>query len=240
MDDGDIQGPAGSTVRLSIARPGDEPYDVVLVRQEVQGRVSPQPRRFPGDIGYVAIPTLWVSDMDEQVSGALTELVAEGELNGLIIDLRGNGGGWGHVLSGILGHFVRGPVGKFLDQRNARVLNVTAPAGPDVRPVPLMVLVDHNTASYAEVLAAILQYEAKAQIIGTPSAGNTESIYAYYLRDGSRLWLAQESFLLQSGVNLEGDGVQPDVLLDVDWKRYSEEDDPQILEALRLLGAGPK
>jgi carboxyl-terminal processing protease len=71
-------------------------------------------------------------------------------------------------------------------------------------------------------------------------SGNTETIYAHALRDGSRLWLAQEGFRLRDGSNLEGRGVVPDVLLDVDWTRYSEDDDPQLLEALRLLGGGPK
>ena len=239
QQDGDIQGVAGSTVRLNIQRPGDKPRDVVLVRQEVQGRISPTYRRIHQTVGYLNIPTLWVNDMDEQVSGAITELVAAGQLDGMIVDLRGNGGGWGHVLSGILGHFVRGPVGTFFDQHTSRVLNVTAPAGPDVRGVPLVVLIDSDTQSYAEVLAAVLQ-ENRALVVGTPSAGNTESIYVYLLRDGSRLWVAQESFKLRGGSNLEGRGVQPDSQVDADWKRFSEEDDPHILEALRLLGAGPK
>jgi carboxyl-terminal processing protease len=239
-DDGDLQGPAGSTVRLNVVRPGEKPRDVVLVRQEIQGHIIPSYRRFPGDIGYVSIPTLWVNDMDEQVSGALTELVADGRLHGLILDVRANGGGWSKVLSGILSHFVRGQVGMFFDQRHIRPLVVELPAGPDLRGLPLVVLVDNDTASYAEVLAAILQREDHALIVGTPTSGNTETIYAYTLKDGSRLWLAQEGFRLQNGVNLEGKGVRPDSTIDVDWTRYSEDDDPQLLEALHLLGAGPK
>ena len=239
-DDGDLQGPAGSTVRLNVVRPGEKPRDVVLVRQEVQGHIVPSFRRFPGDIGYVSIPTLWVNDMDEQVSGALTELVAAGRLRGLILDVRANRGGWSKVLSGILSHFVRGQVGLFFDQHHVRPLVIEPPAGPDLRGQPVAVLVDNDTASYAEVLAAILQREDDALVVGTPTAGNTETIYAYTMKDGSRLWLAQEGFHLQNGVNLEGKGVQPDSLVDVDWTHYSEEDDPQLLEALRLLGAGPK
>jgi carboxyl-terminal processing protease len=238
--DGDLQGPDGTTVRLNVIRPGDKPRDVVLIRQEIQGRISPYYRRFPDDIGYVMVPTLWVNDMDEQVSGALTELMAEGRLRGLILDLRGNGGGWSKVLSGILGHFVRGQVGTFISPNGMRPLVIEPAAGPDLRGIPVVVLIDSGTASYAELIAAILQNEMGALAVGTPSAGNTETIYAYTLRDGSRLWLAQESFKLQNGQNLEGLGVQPDSLIDIDWTHYSEEDDPQLLEALHLLGAGPK
>ena len=238
--DGDLLGLAGTTVRLNVVRPGEKPRDVVLVRQEVQGRIEPYYRRFPGDIGYVAISTLWVNDMDEQVSGALTELVSDGRLRGLILDVRANGGGWNKVLTGILSHFVRGQVGMFFDQRHVRPLVIPPPAGPDLRGLPLVVLVDGDTASYAELLAAILQREGRALIVGTPTSGNTETIYAYTLKDGSRLWLAQEGFRLQNGTNLEGVGVQPESVVDVDWTHYSEDDDPQLLEALRLLGAGPK
>lgn len=240
--DGDLQGDIGTSVRLTIARPGAKLRDVLLTRQEVRASVLPYYRRFPGDIGYVSIPTLWVHDMGEQVSGALTDLVASGPLRGLIIDLRSNRGGWGEVLSGVLSHFVRGQVGVFFGRDYVRPLIVNLPAGPDMRNLSagLVVLIDEETASYAEVLAAVLQAEAGAIVVGVRSAGNTETIYAHALRDGSRLWLAQEGFRLRDGADLEGRGVIPDVVLEVDWTRYSEDDDPQLLEALRLLGGGPK
>jgi C-terminal processing protease CtpA/Prc len=76
--------------------------------------------------------------------------------------------------------------------------------------------------------------------VGSQTAGNTETIYAHTFEDGSRLWLAQEGFRLQDGTNLEGVGVAPSSVVDADWTRYSEDDDPQLLEALRLLGGGPK
>lgn len=112
---------------------------------------------------------------------------------------------------------------------------VEAGSGPDLRGLPLVVLVDRQTASYAELLAAVLQQEAGALVIGEPTAGNTETIYAYELTAGSRLWVAQEGFALRDGTNLEGRGVQPDLILSLDWTRYSEENDPGIREGRRLL-----
>ncbi len=240
VEDGDLLGEAGSSVRLTVVRPGAKLRDVVVTRQEVRNHIVPSYRRFPGDIGYVTVPTLWVTDMHEQVNGALTDLVAEGRLNGLILDMRANSGGWSYVMSGLLSHFVRGQVGAFVNRQHVRPLEISPPDGPDLRGLPLVVLVDNETASYGEVLAAILQREDRALVVGTRSAGNTETIYATVLSDGSRLWLAEEAFRLQNGLNLEGIGVQPDSVVDVDWTHYSEDDDPQLLEALRLLGAGPK
>lgn len=232
---GDIQGPEGSHLRLTVLRPGDDTRDVVLTRRLVEGRITPTVRRLEGDIGYLAVNTLWVHDMPDMVSGALTDLVVERPLRGIILDLRGNPGGWRSVLSGILSHFVQGRVGVFFDRWNEVPLQIAASSGPDLRDLPLVVLIDDGTASYAELLAGVLQAEAGALIIGRPSAGNTETIYAYELAGGARLWVAQEGFRLRDGTNLEGRGVEPDLLVDADWTRYSEADDPYILEALHWL-----
>jgi C-terminal peptidase prc len=231
----DITGREGTTVRLTVVRPDDTTREVVLTRQRVEGRISPLAQRLEGDIGYIRITTLWVNDMADQVSGALTDLVVERPLNGLILDLRGNPGGWREVLTNVLGHFVQGNVGMFYDRHSVRTLTIRGSSGPDLRGLPLVVLIDGNTASYAEVLAAILQAEADAYVIGMPSSGNTETIYAYELPDGARLWVAQEGFRLRNGTNLEGHGVQPDLIIDVEWARYSQTNDPHIREALHHL-----
>lgn len=231
----DIHGPEGTPVRLTVLRPGEQARDVVLIRRPVEGRVTPIARRLEGDIGYLAIPTLWVNDMGDQVSGALTDMVVEKPLRGLILDVRSNPGGWRDVLVSILSHFVRGEVGYFFDQRQDMPLYIKEGSGPDLRGLPLVVLVDRGTSSYAELFAGILQTEAGAVVIGVPLAGNTETIYAYELAGGARLWVAQEGFRLRNGLNLEGRGVRPDIVVNLDWTRYSEDNDPHILEALRQL-----
>ncbi len=233
-----LHGVAGSTVTLTILRPGETTFRTVhLTRQRVEGRVSPSIRRLPDNIGYIAIPTLWVDDIDRQVSSALTDLVVQQQVQGLVIDLRGNPGGWRSVMTGILGHFVQGRVGTFYSRHANEALRVDSNPTPDLRGVPLAVLIDEHTASYAEVLAAVLRDEAAAYIVGVPSAGNTETIYAYELEDGSRLWLAQEDFRLRSGDTLEDRGVQPDQTITTDWTLYSVDDDPYILAAhTHLMG----
>lgn len=236
---GDIQGPEGSQVRLTIIRPEEETRDVVLTRRHVEGRIEPFARRLAGDIGYLRITTLWVNDMDQQVSSELETLVAQRPLKGLILDLRGNPGGWRNVLTGILSHFVRGNVGVFFDKHQETPMVIETSRNPDLRGVPLAALIDNRTASYAELLAGILQVEAGAYVIGAPSSGNTETIYAYELMGGSRLWVAQEGFRLGNGVNLEGHGVQPDTLNNLDWTRFSEDNDPGILTALQALDNRP-
>ncbi len=238
---GDIQGPEGSQVRLTVVRPGEASLDLVITRRRVEGRISPTVLHLPGNIGYLGITTLWVNDMDVQVREALASLSGPAPLRGLIIDLRSNPGGWRSVMTDLLGHFVRGEVGRFTSRAGDTPLLIQ-PVRPDLRGLPLVVLVDEGTASYAEVIAAVLQQHAGAVVVGAPTAGNTETIYAYDLSGGARLWVAQEGFELANGAWLEGAGVQPDILTLDDWTRFSTAEDPGIVLALGLLnrGAGGK
>ena len=231
----DIQGPEGSQVRLTVVRPGAESRDIMITRRQVEGRIIPTARRLPGEIGYLSITTLWVNDMDRQVSTALAEIVAPRPLRGLILDLRSNPGGWRSVLTGILGHFISGDVGSFTSRKEDTPLRIEPVVHPDLRGLPLVVLIDSGTASYAELIAAVLQSRAGAVVIGAPSAGNTETIYSYEMTGGARLWVAQEGFRLAGGGSLEGVGVQPDVAILDDWTRFSEAADPAINTALRIL-----
>jgi C-terminal peptidase prc len=231
----ELQGREGTPVRLTVVRPGEQSRDIVITRRRVEGRITPIARRLADDIGYLNITTLWVNDMDAQVSQALAAIAAPAPLHGLIIDLRSNPGGWRSVLTGILGHFTQGEAGRFTSRKGDTPLLIEPGARPDLRGVPLVVLIDGGTASYAELIAAVLQRRAGAVVVGAPSAGNTETIYSYELTGGARLWVAQEGFRLSDGAVLEGMGVQPDITLLDDWTRYSEADDPGINLALGLL-----
>lgn len=231
---GSIEGPLGSRVRLLVVQPDGGSREFELVRERVEGRIEPLVMRLSNDIAYIAISTLWVRDMNEQVAAALQQLVAERPLRGVILDLRSNPGGWRDVLSGLLGHFVTGEVGAFVS-RKGEIPLVVSERNPNLRGLPLAVLIDRGTASYAELLAAILQREAGAVVIGMPSAGNTETIYAYEITGGARLWVAQEGFRLNDGSDLEGRGVQPDVRPDSDWTRFRLEADPWVGLALERM-----
>ncbi len=233
-----IRGPEGSQVQLTVQAPQADPRELALTRRAVVGRITPSSERLPNapEIGYLLIPSLWADDMHTQVISQLAELQAQDPpLAGLIIDLRGNGGGWRSVLQGLLSQFVEGDVGEFYSQSSAYPLNINSGVEFELfQDLPLVVLVDHNSASYAEVLAAALQY-AGATVIGTPSQGNTETIFQYNFDDGSRLWVAQEGFRLPNGTNLEGVGVQPDYRIEEDWTQYSIPNDPAILTAIAVI-----
>jgi carboxyl-terminal processing protease len=89
--------------------------------------------------------------------------------------------------------------------------------------------------SGGELFAAGMQTLQRAQIVGLPTAGNTENVVSHDLTDGSQLWLAERIYTLPNGTTIEDRGVQPDLQVDVAWWQFSTADDPQIQAALQLL-----
>jgi len=240
-DQSRIRGPKGSTVTLTVQSPEQAPRDVSIVRDTITGGIVPTSSRLAGDptIGLLVIPDLWTDEMGTQVHDELQKMLDDSTpLKGLIIDLRGNGGGFRTVLESILGDFVNGQVGQFFNQKEHTPLVIQKSDLYDkLKNVPLVVLVDQGSESYTEVLSGILQATGRAKVVGVPSAGNTETIYQYNFDDGSRLWVAEEAFELPNGTNLEGRGVIPDVTIKQDWTSFAEKDDPDILKAVELLKA---
>ncbi|HEX8230619.1 MAG TPA: S41 family peptidase, partial [Chloroflexia bacterium] len=234
-----VRGPEGTTVTLTIRSPGGEPRDIDLVRRPITGKVVPTSHRLEADpsVGYMIIPSFDPEDMDELVDDELAALLDGDEpLEGIVIDLRGNGGGLLDTMERIVGQFLTGRVGIYASKGSDRAMS--PPRGShyrDLRDIPLVVLVDEGSESASEMMTAALQYAGRAQVVGVPSAGNTETVFPYDFDDGSRLWLAEEGFQLPDGTTLEGTGVIPEEQIDVDWSEYPESDDPHILKAIELI-----
>lgn len=241
-DDADlsrIRGPAGSSVTLTVTSPGEPTREVTLTRRAINGKVLPSSRRLEADdsIGYLVIPSFDPADMDELVAVELSELLeSETPLKGVIIDLRGNGGGLLDTMERIVGQFMTGRSGRYAARTNDRLM--IPPRGAlfeDLKSMPLVVLVDGGSESASEMMTGALQDRGRAKVVGVPSAGNTETVYPYDYNDGSRLWVAEEGFQLLDGTTMEGTGVIPDEQIEVDWTQYSEREDPHILRAIEVI-----
>lgn len=183
------------------------------------------------DILHLALPSFDSLDIPDLVTEALRAALGDGRPNGLIVDLRRNVGGYLYSAYEVLGQFVSGEVGVEYDDLGTYPLDL--PAGDlfvRLAKVPVVVLVDRDTASAAEIVAAVLQDRRRALVVGQVTAGNTETIAPFDYRDGSRLWLAVGGFRLPDGSVLEGRGVVPDVPIPLGGGG-----DPALDAALELL-----
>lgn len=240
--EGAVRGAPGTPLLLMVRSPGDLAREVQLTRRVIPADAFPpvEARRLAGtQVGLLLIDTFEREDLTALVRDQLDDLLARGPLDGLILDVRDNGGGFIEVMLDTLGLFADGgSIGSSASRRAREEL--TIPDGqlaPGLEDVPIVVLIGEGTASAAEMFAAGMRARERATLIGTTSAGNTENLVLHNFSDGSRLWLAEYAYRLPDGSLIEDVGVQPDQVVEARWWRFAPEDDPQVRAALAALAS---
>ena len=234
----EIRGPKDTSVRLLVRPLGQNPREVTLQRQPITRKAGLLAMRVGSDlsIGYLRIPTFEVRGTAAEIEATLRKLQEGTALKGLILDVRSNGGGLVNEGLWTLGQLVTGKVGEFRGRTSADPYVV--PEGNlynQLKSVPVVVLVDANSASMAEIFAGSLQALGRAKVVGVRSSANTEVVTNVRFFDGSSLWVAIGDYYLSNGTRLGVNGVVPDVEVNVDWLSYPEDQDPQVLKAVELL-----
>jgi carboxyl-terminal processing protease len=233
-----LRGPQCSAVMLTVQSPGEAPRDVMLLRYAIQGNVPIDARLVPttdgSKIGYIFIPSFFDETLPKQIENALNEF---GPLDGLILDVRMNGGGSSSVAYPILEFFADGKLGDFVSRDDARALEIDANEIQNSQTVPLVVMVSEDTVSFGEIFAGVLRDAGRAKVVGETSLGNVEVLHGFDFEDGSQIWLAAETFHSAfSDANWEETGIVPDVQAFAEWDTFYFETDPSIAAAVTLLG----
>jgi len=166
---------------------------------------------------------------------ALQALSNEGELKGLVIDLRVVNATQGWPLDTMFTLFHDGAVGELYNRTQKQPL---AYDGEDVagsQTLPLIILVGKNTGGFAEVFAASLQADERAIIVGEPTPGDVETQASFLLPDGSRFFIDSTSYRLTNGDDLGQNGITPNVSVEAGWDDILPGNDPVLNRAIELL-----
>ncbi|HEY3288864.1 MAG TPA: S41 family peptidase [Anaerolineae bacterium] len=233
-----LHGPVGSAVTITVSAQNGYTRTLVINRAPLSMTTPVEFHVITGTkrIGYLMIPTFFEDNVGDEVQSALSAMMAKSRLDGLIIDLRINGGGAYPVLMRSLGFFTMGKVGSLTNREGAiRTMIVKPEAVGNSQTVPIMVLTGHSTASYAEVFAGILRAMGRARLVGQKTGGNIETLHAHDFEDGSLAWIAEETFKLPNGRNWEGEGLTPDIAVNKGWDEITEDDDPVLTTALKAF-----
>jgi C-terminal peptidase prc len=239
---GAVRGASGSPVLLTVRSPGGVSRDLTLTRRAISSDAFVRVEAFllPGTrVGLLRMDTFFAEDIDRRARAELGRLIEGGPLDGLIVDVRENGGGRLDLLLNTIGLFADGgTIGTSSGRTSSNRMRVPrGEALPELAETPIVVLLSEETASAAEMFAAGMRALGRARIVGVASSGNLENLVPHDMEDGSRLWLAELTFRLPDGTMLEGHGVQPDRVVEAEWWRYAPVDDPQVRAALKELGA---
>jgi carboxyl-terminal processing protease len=208
-----MRGEPGASVGLSIERGGAEPFDVTLTRALI--KLEPLWVSVEGSTGYIRIVS-FEKDIHDRLGPAYDTLHDRlGErLNGLVLDLRNNPGGWQDQAVAVADDFLNDGV---ILTSHARwrdgVERFRANDGDITNSVPMVILINEGTASAAEIVASALQDNGRAVVMGRRShgKGTMQSIYPMPYKTAIRL--TTHRHYAPSGRSFDANGVVPDVAI---------------------------
>jgi carboxyl-terminal processing protease len=228
-----IKGRPGTEVEITVRTPGEEARKLSVERAEVRiPAVRGKMRTAPGGekVGYVELANF--------TEGAHGELRAEVErltragAEGIVLDLRGNGGGL--LNEAILTTSVFVEDGVIVSTEGRTQPEQSYEAEGDALPErPMAVLIDGDTASAAEILAAALEDYGLATVVGTRSFGKGTFQEVIELEEGGALNLTVGEYLTSDGESLAGAGLRPEVRIE---DRPRTDADEALARALAVVG----
>lgn len=233
-----IRGESGTKVTLKVKAEDGNVRTVEVTRGQVQG-VSAHWTMLEDQIGLVTLSNFYTGAA-EQVRQGVEELMEQGA-QALIFDVRNNPGGYVTELTGILDLLLPQGVIFRSESWNGREEVYTSDA--ECIHLPLAVLVNGDSYSAAEFLAAQLHESADAVIAGAKTSGKGYSQLLYPLRDGSGINLSTARYFTGGGVSLIGTGLTPDPYVEMSYKkqwelylgRLAPQDDGQLQAAIKSL-----
>jgi carboxyl-terminal processing protease len=207
-----IKGPEGTEVTIGVRKPSGKVEELKIERAQISLPNVTSKVAKVGDrtLGYVRMIS-FSEGVHAQMREAVQKVEKEGA-EGIVLDLRGNGGGL--LEEAVLTASVFLPKDEVVVTTNSRTQGhaVYKTAGDDLPKVPLVVLIDRNTASAAEILTAALADDAGAKTVGTRSYGKGVFQQEIDLSNGGALKLTIGEYFTPAGVNLaKSHGIHPDV-----------------------------
>jgi carboxyl-terminal processing protease len=250
-----IRGQRGTTVQLSIVRPDDdpqmkEPFEVTVKRDKVPLQSIEEAGLLDGNIGYIRI-----GDFKEKTARDVREKLDEWQqegLQGLVLDLRWNPGGLltsskqvselflpkGSLVTYTQGK--KGPNGR-ANSEDMRLVTERRPAIP--LNLPMIILVNGQTASSSEIVTGALQYHQRAIVLGekTFGKGSVQTIIPLTRPQNTALRLTTALYYTPADVTIDKQGILPDVDVAMDKEMVQKlgrqmsrsfEKDPMHIEVL--------
>ena len=232
-----IRGAKGSEVVLTIYRDEfEEAQDFSLTRDtiEVKSVKWELKKSRSKDIAHIEI-SYFGEETPTEFSKAITDIMTR-NVDGVILDLRNNTGGFLESSIEVGSEFIKadkviaieaysnGQREEFKSNNGSRLLNI-----------PTVVLINEGTASASEIVAGALRDQNQIQLIGQKSFGKGSVQELETFDNGSSLRVSVAKWLTPSGENINGEGLTPDIEVDLTDEDYDNDQDPQLDKALEEI-----
>ena len=230
-----IKGEEGTEVTLTLIREGESDYlEITLTRRRVEAPTV-EYSMLDGRIGYIQV-TEFDSVTVNQFSEALYT-VKNSAARGIILDLRGNPGGNLDAVVDMCNMILPEGMIVYTEDKYGNREEYTCDGENELQ-LPLVVLVDMNSASAAEIMAGAIKDYGIGTLVGTTTCGKGLVQQIMSFRDGSAVKLTISAYYTPNGNNIHGIGIEPDVLCEFDGDAYyGSEDHPdnQLEKAKEVL-----
>ena len=223
-----LQGEAGTTVEVSLFRPSDgKEYSFTMKRKVISVPTveTAELAEYP-ELGHIRF-SQFTEDSVHEMTEVLDELK---DKQGLILDLRDNPGGHLYAALKIADLFLES--GDIISTVDTRGKKTTYPAHGGDTALPLVVLVNGNSASSAEVLSAALHDNGRATLVGEKTFGKGIIQTLYPLRSGGVIKLTTQQYLTPKGISIHKVGIKPDYVVS---DSAPGEEDQQLIKAIAIL-----
>ena len=231
-----VKNDTNKEVKLLVKR-GEENLDITIVKDMVElpvvsGKVINHNDK---KIGYISL-SIFSSVASEQFNKQLVKLEKEG-ISGLVIDVRGNSGGYLTTVTDIVSYFLKKGDIIYKLEVNDKV-TVRKDKTKESRDYPVAVLIDKNSASASEILASSIKESYNGYVVGTNSYGKGTVQQTLVLSDGSMIKYTIEKWLTPLGNWINEEGVVPTNYVELSSEYLNNpvfENDNQLNKALELV-----
>lgn len=211
-----MRGAAGSTVKITVARADQTtPLEFTLARASVHVH-SVKKQLLEHDVAYVSISHFsGTTTVDMERAIAALKKQSGGKLRGLVLDLRNNPGGVLEAAVGVSDAFLdQGIIVTANGRAEDAKFQMDAKAGDVLAGAPIVVLVNGGSASASEIVAAALQDNHRATLLGQQTYGKGSVQTVVPLSDGHAIKLTTSKYFTPSGASIHEKGITPDLVVD--------------------------
>ncbi len=231
-----IRGQEGTDVTLTVYRSSDgKTYDLQMKRRKVENPTVTS-KMLDHNIGYVSVSSFYEVTANQYIQ-AVDELKQQG-MEGLIVDLRDNGGGLLDIAVDMLDYML--PEGKlvYTEDKDGNVTSEYSSTDDEQFTLPLVVLVNGYSASASEIFAGAIKDYGTGMLVGTNTFGKGIVQRMFPLNDGSAVKLTIAKYFTPNGNDIHKIGIKPDVEVEFDAQAYREsngEKDNQLEKAVECI-----
>lgn len=229
-----IKGPEGTDVELKIVREGESDYlTIVLTRRKVETPTVEY--SIEEDISYIQ-----VTEFDDVTVGQFAEALEatrEAGAKGILLDLRANPGGNLSAVVEMCRMILPEGLIVYTEEKNGKRSEYTCD-GKNELDLPLVVLVDGNSASAAEIMSGAIKDYGIGTLVGTTTFGKGIVQQIIPFQDGTAVKVTISAYYTPKGNNIHGLGIEPDIVCEFDGEAYyGSEDHPdnQLEKAKEVL-----